>query len=132
MVNKFTAKILNAIKESGIPDDAEKVIRFLGRDGPVTNEVMENALRKYKIYLVSFNINTFDKEEKYISKADQKISFSQFLFERKHLLETPLPRTKITDYIFGDNNFDDMLNKMNEIDEKMKGYREKNIKKYKP
>jgi hypothetical protein len=97
----------------------------------ISHKDVEFVCDKYNSYLFVTNISNFNTENKYISKERRAIAFDDFIFREDYNDEFPMPKTPLTDALFGDRDFFEMHDKFLAIDKEMKDARAKGLVKFK-
>lgn len=88
------------------------------------------VFNSYYKYQFAYNIVHFGKDPKYISSSDSLLSLYSFINRGMYKNDYPLPKTPLTEYLFDDADYYNLLDRFNQIDNKLKKQRDENIKKY--
>jgi len=125
-------KLLKIEKESGLLiKNHVYVLSGLKQQLPGLNvEMLDEMIVKYKRYLFHKSLEVFGIEERFISKDKKPDDFGIWAMGYGYKNEYPMPKTTLTKYLFGDQDFYDIVDRFNEIDNNIKKQRAESIKKH--
>ena len=103
--------IQDAITESGISSPPVKnILNIINlREGNTDKETINEILKRYFQYILAHRIENVSRDEKYIAKADKMVNLYDFIFKLMHRRSFPIPKTKLTEALFGDRDFFEMV-----------------------
>lgn len=88
----------------------------------------EKVFNSYKTYILAHSIKHFGKDPKYISASDSIISLYSFINRMMYLKDYTIPKTPLTEYLFGDDDFYEIIAKFDTIEAKLKKERKESLK----
>ena len=91
--------------------------------------MLEDLFDKYKKYLFHYKIKKFGTADKYIPKTDKAYDFHKWIYAYKYKDEPIFPKTTLTEYLFGDEDYYHMVDRFNEIDKQINKKRHEHLAK---
>ena len=84
----------------------------------------------YNRYLFHLSIEHFGKDPKYISKDDKALGLFGFINTGTYnVVSDKIPKTPLTEYLFGDEDYYDLVDRFNVINNRLEKKRAENLKK---
>ena len=125
-------KINEVILYAGVtcPSANDVLIRIQKKAGNANEDTIKMYVDAYKRYVFSYKIKNFDTEEKYIKASNKLINFDSFIFADQHLKSFPMPKTPLTNALFGDRDFFELYDKFLEVDAKIQEKRQQALIKF--
>ena len=130
---KYKIKLINdIIIKSGVKSPpANSIIDTIhSKFNESSIETIKRLCAKYDIYILTSNISNFGTETKYISKQNKIIDFDSFIFGDLYSNDFPMPKTNLTNALFGERDFFDLYDKFLEVDEKIQHKRKQALVKF--
>ncbi len=127
-MNKL-ALIKNMILKAGLPCPSEIHVlqRISDKIGNDDDDTVTLVLDRYKRYMLSHRIMNLGTEIKFIAKDNKLMNLDDFVFRRLYNDSFPIPKTPLTEYMFGDRDFFELYDAFLEVDNKIKDSRKKAI-----
>ena len=124
--------IEDVISYSGVNADQPGQIVFqLKKSFGIDNkDQIKEIIDKYRKYCFFKQIQHFGKDLKYVKSEEKTLSLDMWLASNGHKASLVFPRTPLTEYLFGEHDYYDLVKRANKLKEDLKKQREENIKKY--
>ena len=126
-------KINKAITYSGMSCPEPDVIlnRIRMNENDDSEEIVDMIIDKYMQYILSYRIQNYNTEDNFIKTELRLVNLDTFILGRRYLKNFPIPKTKMTKAMFGDEDFFKLYENYNMINNQLKIKREQALIKLK-
>ena len=125
-------QINGLLKEYKIQEDGTQIMTIILMKKKLINiDEVRLMFDQYTKYRFAHNVKHFGTEEKYISKDNQLSSFYDFINRAQYKQDFKLPKTTLTEYLFDDKDFYELVARHDTIMKTLQAKRDKNVANYK-
>lgn len=120
------SKINKVIIYSGLscPDPNIILNRIRMNENSDSDELVDMIIKKYRQYILSYRIQNHNVEDNYIKTELRLVNLDTFILGRRYEKNFPIPQTKMTKAMFGDDDFIKLYNSYLTINTELKIKRE--------